>query len=361
MSPSPREPFVAPAAAGRAVWPTLRKPLPGLLLCGLLTACAYGLGRVPGPSVLGALGIALLLGIAWRATFGLPVSLRPGTTFAAGSLLRVGVVLLGVRLDFGLLVEAGPRVLLVDLAIVTIGIFVVERIGRSLGLDRGLRFALAVGCSICGASAVAAAAPVVGANDDEVSVSVGVVSLLGTLGVVVYTVAAPVLALTAHRYGLLTGSTLHEVAQVLAAGAARGPVALDVATLTKLTRVALLAPALLVIGTLLRRADERRTRHAGAADATRLTPAKRPPLLPGFLVGFLIVGVLHSLGAFPIVVADVMQAASLLLTAAAMAGIGLGVDLRVVRRLGGPAVTAAVLGLVVSIAIATVGTIGMLP
>lgn len=333
----------------------LARLLPGLLLCAVVTAAAYGLARLPGPAIVGALGISLLIGVVWRAVFGVPAVATPGVAFSARTLLRLGIVLLGVRLDLGLLLGAGPRVLLVDLAVVTVGILVIERVGRAFGLERGMRLVLAVGCSVCGASAIAAAAPVVGAKDDDVSVAIGIVSLLGTLGVIAYTFAAPALALTAHAYGLLTGATLHEVAQVLAAGAAGGPLALDVATLTKLTRVALLAPALLVIAALLRRAD----RGAARANLDGTARQRPTPPLPGFLIGFLVVGLLHSIGAFPAPAAGAMQAASLLLTATAMAGTGLGVDLRVVRRLGGPAVGAAIVGMLVSIVLATTGILGL--
>lgn len=275
----------------------LSKLLPGLLLTGGLTAVAYALALLPGVQVIGALGVALLLGLGWRAVFGLPAVFRPGAAVSARTLLRVGVVLLGVRLNFALLAEAGPKVLLLDVLVIGVGITAIERIGVWLGLPRALRLAVAVGSSICGASAIAAATPVIGADGDEVSVAVGIVSLLGTLGVVAYTVLGPILHLSAQTYGMMTGSTLHEVAHVLAAGAAQGAEALDIATVTKLTRVALLAPVLLIVGAVLRRADHGEDTQTGALKA---------PLLPGFLVGFLAVGVLNSLGVIPRPAADIM-------------------------------------------------------
>lgn len=318
--------------------------LPGLALTAVLTAVGYALARLPGVQVVGALGVALLLGLAWRAVFGLPETLKPGAAFSARTLLRVGVVLLGVRLNFALLAEAGPTVLLLDLLVIGIGIAFTERLGAWLGLPRALRLAVAVGSSICGASAIAAATPVIGADDDEVSVAVGIVSLLGTLGVVAFTLLGPVLQLSAQVYGMMAGSTLHEVAHVLAAGAAQGAQALDIATVTKLTRVALLAPALLAIGAVLRRVDRNAKTDKGESPAA--------PLLPGFLVGFLAVGVLNSLGVIPRFAADGMQSASLLLTAASMAGIGLGVDFAVLRRLGAKAsvVGVAAFGVILSTA-----------
>ncbi len=317
--------------------PTSLKIVPGLVLTAALTLLAYLLDRVPGLHLLGTLGIALVLGLAWRGFLGLPGRAAPGARFSARTLLNAGVILLGVRLDFVLLYRAGPAVLLLDLLVVTAGLLVMERVGKWWGLSRGLRLALAVGSSICGASAIAASVPVIKATDDEVSVAVGVVSVLGTLGVLGYGLLGPLLAWSPAHYGLMTGATLHAVGHVLAAGAAQGAEALDVATLTKLTRVALLAPVLLVLGALLRRRD-------AALGATVSLTAKRPPLVPGFLVGFLALGLVNSLGLIPPGLVGVLETLSVLLTAMAMVGIGLGVDFGVLRRIGGGALRLGVVG-----------------
>ena len=334
--------------------------IPGLALVALLTALAYLLDALPGFHLLGTLGLALVFGLAWRALFGLPKAATPGATFSAKTLLSLGVILLGVRLDFVLLYEAGPVVLLLDLLVVGVGVLFIERLGKWLGMARGLRLALAVGSSICGPSAIAAAVPVIGANDDEVSVSIGVVSLLGAVGAVGFILLEPLFGV-GEAYGLLTGATLQSVGHVLAAGAAGGAEALDLATLTKLTRVALLAPLLLAIGWLLARRDAVRGVAGDAARDAAETVAKpgpapgvraRAPLLPGFLVGFLVLGALNSFGLIPRPLAGALSTASLVLTTAAMAGIGLGVDFGVLRRIGGGAVRLAVLGFGVIVAVA---------
>lgn len=331
---------------------TLRTLPSGLLLTGALAVVASLAARLPGLATLGPLGIAMLLGVLWRTAAGLGSALVPGATFAARTLLRVGVVLLGVRLDFALLLKAGPRVLLLDLLVVVIGTLAMERFGKMLGLGRGVRLGLALGSCICGAAAIAAAAPIIRASDDDVSVSVGIVSLLGTVGVVGFAVLAPVVGMSVQRYGLMTGATLHEVAQVLAAGAAHGARALDLATITKLTRVALLAPTLLIVGAVLRRRDA--AGNGGATGAVR-----RPPLLPGFLIGFLALGALRSVGMVPAPMVPLLQTGSTVLMTAAMAGIGLAVDLRVVRRIGAPAVALAVAGFALTLSLATLGTLGL--
>ena len=336
--------------------------LPGLVLTALLTTLAYSLDRLPGLGLLGTLGLALVLGLACRALFGLPKAAAPGVTFSAKTLLNLGVILLGVRLNFALLYAAGPSVLLLDLLVVGAGMLTIERLGKRMGLTRGLRLALAVGSSICGPSAIAAAVPIIGANDDEVSVAVGTVSLLGALGAVGYILLAPLLDLGPRAYGLMTGATLQSVGHVLAAGAAGGAGALDLATLTKLTRVALLAPVLLVVGWLLARYGEagcKETGREGAGLERISSPKTRPPLLPGFLIGFLALGTLNSFGLIPRSLINILNPASVVLTTVAMAGIGLGVNFGVLRRIGGGAAVLALLGFGMIIAVAALYTVFM--
>lgn len=323
----------------------------GLALVAALTAVSYLLAAVPALTVMGPLVIALVVGLVWRAAAGLPVAAAPGASFSARTLLRIGIVLLGVRLDFALLAQVGPAVLLGSLLVVALGIVGIERIGMLAGLPRGLRMGIAVGTSICGASAILAAVPAARMNEEEAGVSVGIISVLGTLGVLLFAFASSLLEPSELIYGFLVGLTLQEVAQVLAAGYVPGNEAGDMATIVKLTRVALLAPALLVISGLVSRSND-----ASTGGRNRL---QFP--VPLFLVGFLAVGVLNSLGWIPAQLAALMQAGSLLLTTMAMVGLGLGLDLAVFRRVGSRALlvgTVGFLGLVAVMlpyAILTVG------
>jgi uncharacterized integral membrane protein (TIGR00698 family) len=333
--------------------------LSGVLLTAALAAVAVliaglpgsPLTGVPGVKILGALGWALVLGIVWRSFVGLPGSAKPGVSFSAKTVLRLGIVLLGVRLNFQNIASSGALILALDALIVLVGIVAVERLGKLMGLTRGLRLSLAFGTGICGASAAVAAGSVASAQDEEVSIAVGTVSLLGTLGVLGYILLREPLGLEARHYGLLTGSTLQEVGQVIAAGTAGGETALDTATLTKLTRVALLAPALLIASSILRLRDSRQPVNVDAPEA------ERPPVLPAFLIGFLAVGVVNSLGVLPAWLSSLAQQLSILLTTMAMAGIGLGVDLRAVRRVGAKAMLLGAVGFGLLVALAVAFTV----
>lgn len=336
---------------------SLSSTLPGLALTAFIAFAAVLLAGLPGVStglfsgvpiikILGTLGWALVLGIVWRSALGVAAGLKSGVSYSARTVLRLGIVLLGVRLNFAHLASSGLVILALDGLIVLVGIVAVERIGAALGFSRGLRLTLAFGTGICGASAAVAAGSIAGASDEEVSMAVGTVSLLGTLGVLGYIVLREPLGLSPQQYGLLTGSTLQEVGQVIAAASAGTDSALDTATLTKLTRVALLAPALLIASSVLRFRDARKVVKADALGA------ERPPLVPLFLLGFLAVGTLNSVGAFAPNVSSTLQQLSVLLTTMAMAGIGLGVDLKAVRRVGLKAMMLGAIGFGLLIALA---------
>jgi uncharacterized integral membrane protein (TIGR00698 family) len=333
------------------------KLAPGLALVATLTIVATLLAQVPGLKIMGPLGLALIVGIVVRSGFSLPGWARAGTSYSAKTILRLGIVLLGVRLSFSRMLEAGPLILVLDAIIVLVSIIAVERLGKLIGLSRGLRLSLAFGTGICGASAAVAAGSISNARDEEVSIAVGTVSLLGTLGVIGYITLGQALGLSSQHYGVLTGSTLQEVGQVLAAGSALGPVGADLATLTKLTRVALLAPALFIAQGILRLRDRRKLEIEGSEGQE----STNQPLFPLFLLGFLSVGAVNSLGVIPSGVSGAAQQASIWLTTAAMIGIGLGVDVRVIGRVGPQALGLGAVGYGLLVVIAVIYTmlIGM--
>lgn len=306
------------------------------------------MARVPLIQPVGPLVVALFVGMAWRATAGVPERVVGGAAFAARDLLRVGIVLLGVRLDFGLLVSVGPAVVVGSVMVVGLGVWAITQLGRRLGLPPGLRLAVAVGTSICGASAVLAAASATRIEEEEAGVAIGIISLVGTVGVVAFTLLANLLHPDPHHYGLVVGLTLQEVAQVIAAGYVPGTAAGDVATITKLTRVALLAPALFVIGSLLK------VRPTGEAARRRLP-------VPLFLLGFLAMGVISSLGWLTPAMARLAESGSLLFTAMAMVAIGLRLDPRSMRRAASGALVVGVVGFVglVGLVVAYLAVVGV--
>jgi uncharacterized integral membrane protein (TIGR00698 family) len=312
--------------------PKPASPSLGMALALLLAVASTYLATLPGLKVMGALTVALLVGIAWRAVAGLPDAAVPGTKLTARTILRLGIVLMGARLDFGLVAQAGPKVLLLDAIMIALGIVGISWIARRFGVDGKLALLVAVGTSICGASAVAAAAPVAKAEEDEITLAVALMGILGTIGVLFYVFVGPYLGLTPMQLAILSGSTLHEVAQVMAAAFTWGTATGDMGTLVKLTRVVLLAPALVILGLVL----------DGGAKGQRYS-WKEPPI-PWFVIGFLAVGAAGSFGLLPAIAKTWLSQASIFLMVMAMAAMGLNTHLGMVQRAGMKVIYAGLAG-----------------
>jgi uncharacterized integral membrane protein (TIGR00698 family) len=318
------------------------RTLPGLALTALLAAAATLLAALPGAALLGPLVLALLLGIAVAHVRRPTEPLRPGIAFAARTLLRIGIVLLGVRLDARALLALGPIVLAGGAIGAVVAFAAVEAFGRLRRVPTDLRRLVAIGTAICGASAIAAALPLVQRRAGEAATpggpapaAIAAISLLGTLGVFGFVALDAVANVDAGLLAALAGAALQEVGQAVAAGAAVAPES-DVALLVKLSRVLLLAPTLLLLGVAARR--------AGGVEGPR------PPLVPWFVVGFLALGVATSGGALPEGVGAALALAGRSAIAAAMAAIGLGVDLRAFGRAGGEALALGAVGFVALLA-----------
>jgi uncharacterized integral membrane protein (TIGR00698 family) len=298
----------------------VRLLLPGILLCVGLAVAAQQLAGLTALHVLGPLTLALVLGIALRALAGpLPWS-DGGSRLCARPVLRLGVLLMGARLDFFLVAKVGPRVLLLDVLLICAGLVGIAWLARAFSVPARLATLLAVGTSICGASAVVAAGSVTQADEDDVTLAVGLCGILGTVGVLFYVLVGPSLPLSVTQLAVLCGSTLHEVAQVIAAAFTWGSASGDLGTLVKLVRVVLLAPALLVLGIVT---EGRGVRYS-----------LRHPPVPWFVIGFLALGLLGSLGGLPGGSRAALSAASIFLMTCAMAAMGLHTPIAMIRKAG---------------------------
>ncbi|HET9451066.1 MAG TPA: putative sulfate exporter family transporter [Aggregicoccus sp.] len=308
-----------------------RARAPGLLLAAVLAGASYWLATLPGLKVVGPLTVALLIGLALRAAMGLPGLLVEGNRFSAKTVLRLGIVLMGARLDFGLVASAGPRILLLDVAVIVVGIAGIAWLARRFGVPPKLATLLAVGTSVCGASAVVAASSVTRAEEEDTTLAVGLCGILGTAGVLFYVFAGPLRGFSTAQLAVLSGSTLHEVAQVMAAAFSWGTEAGDLGTLVKLTRVVLLAPALVVLGLVS---------GAGA----KLKYSWKEPPIPWFVIGFLAIGVLGSVGLLAPSLRAGLSTTSVFLMVMAMAAMGLATPFQMIRRAGMKVIYAGLLG-----------------
>lgn len=191
---------------------------PGIALAVALAAIARQFAKLPILSVLGAMIIAIFLGIMLRAIA--PFLLKQcqeGIGFSAKYLLRLGIVLMGLRLDLNDIIAAGWQTLALDLFAVIFTISVIQVLGRRFTVEKKLTTLLAVGTGVCGAAAIGAIAPLIRAKDEDVAVSVAIIALLGTVFSVSYIALLPLLGLNPHEFGTFAGATLHELAHVIAA------------------------------------------------------------------------------------------------------------------------------------------------
>ena len=304
----------------------------GMILSLVITLLARQVVALPVLSIMGAMVIAIILGIGWRAVLDLPESALMGTGFAAKYLLRLGIILMGVRLDIYQVIEAGPRIILIDTVVIAFTITLFWVMARK-SLGRRLALLLGVGTGVCGAAAIAAVAPLVEASDDETAVSVATISLLGAVGALAYTLLYPVLGLSSYAYGVLTGSTLQEVAHVVAAGAIAGGDGAEMAVLTKLGRVALLIPVAIAISALF------------LPDGGRAKTARGRSLpVPWFILGFLGFSLINTFGLLPRPAAGLILQASFFTLTMAMAALGLNVHLSMFRRIGLQALSLGIAG-----------------
>jgi uncharacterized integral membrane protein (TIGR00698 family) len=303
----------------------------GLGLTLLLAVSAKLLSSLPFLTIMGQLVIAILLGMAWRTAVGVPAHAMQGVSFSSKKLLRYGIILLGMRLNLSDIVQAGPKVLIIAVINIVFTIFIVYGASRLLKVEQRLGMLTACGTAICGAAAVVAISPQIKANDEETAVSAAVVAVLGTLFTLLYTVLYPFLGFSAAGYGLFSGATLHEIAHVIAAAAPGGKEAVDMAVIVKLTRVACLVPAAILIGMWAKRLD---CKEKSAANTNKNKSSWREIPVPWFIVGFLVMSSVNTWGVLPVGVTNHIITAAYLLIAMAMAGLGLNVDMGSFRRLG---------------------------
>lgn len=320
---------------------------PGVLLCAGVTLAATALQvtetRLVGRAWLESLVLAILLGAALRTAWTPGPRWRAGIDFSGRILLELAVVLLGISVSFATVVAVGPALLAGIAGVVVVTVLISYGIGRALGLRRRMAVLVACGNSICGNSAIAAVAPVIGADGDDIAASIGFTAVFGVFVVLGLPLLVTLIGLSVPQYGVLAGLTVYAVPQVLAATAPVGALAVQIGTLVKLVRVLMLGPVVLVLSLLASRLGE--PTDTAAAAAPRRIGAHR--LVPWFILGFLAAATLRSLGLIPTQLLAPTALLANILTVISMAALGLGVDIRLVARAGTRVTAAVVLSLFV--------------
>lgn len=311
-----------------------RHTLPGLLLALLLGGGAMALAAMPAVGRLGlsALTLAIIGGIALGNSVYPRLAPRcgVGVEFGKQRLLRLGIVLFGLRLTLQDIVAVGAAGVLIDAVMLGSTFLLACWLGtRYFGLERESAMLIGAGSAICGAAAVLATEPVARGGAEKVAVAVATVVVFGTLAMFLYPAlfalaqVAGFSWLDGWHFGLYTGSTLHEVAQVVAAGRAVSERTAEVAVIAKMIRVMMLAPFLLLLSAFL----ARRERTVADAPTRHLT-------VPWFALGFVLLAGVNSTGWLPPALCAALLWLDTLLLAAAMAALGLTTQVSALRRAG---------------------------
>jgi uncharacterized integral membrane protein (TIGR00698 family) len=346
---------MASAATSIAVSATRKPPpsalVPGLAVSLIVSAIAVVGGaieeRTLGRAIIEPLVLAILVGMVVRTVRGESIREEPGVRFVAKDLLELAVCLLGATMDVPRLFASGPQLALGIVVLVITALSVGYAIGRAAGLSSKLAILVACGNAICGNSAIAAVAPVIGADREDVAASIALTAVLGVVVVLGLPLLIGPLGLSHYQYGVLAGLSVYAVPQVLAAAFAVSALSGQVATVVKLARVLMLGPVV-VFFSLRSRGQSRNS--AGVS---------RTAIVPWFVIGFVVLATLRSVGAIPDTSVSVARVVAGWLTIAAMAALGLSVDVRAVRRVGARVVI-AVAGSLVTLMILAVGLIRLL-
>ncbi len=319
---------------------------PGLVLVAIITVLGYGLAKLVAQTERGGFGVpvspvllAIVLGLVLTNMVTLPKTYEAGLRWCSSYVLRLGIVLLGLRLSLSAIGMIGWTALPLVLACVATGVIVVQIAGRLLGLSPQLSCLIAVGTGICGVSAIVATAPAIGAKDDEVSYAAGCVALFGLLALIIYPwLSHTIFAGDPTQAGLFLGTAVHDTSQVTAASLLYSqwydaPRALEVATVTKLLR------NLCIVGLVPLLAVKFRKRGTVASPSWWR-------VVPGFIVMFVVMVILRTVGdqgekAFGLLpsmwweqLLDWSSQLTVICLALAMAAVGLGTRLSRLRQLG---------------------------
>jgi uncharacterized integral membrane protein (TIGR00698 family) len=328
-----------------------RNLAPGLLAVAVVCALSLLGGNIEsrafGRPIVEPLVLAIFIGIAVRTIRGAVAREATGNRFAAKQLLEVSVLLLGATMDVPRLFASGPSLAGGIVLVVCIALSGGFLVGRAIGLSPRLAVLVACGNAICGNSAIAAVAPVIGADEGEVAASIALAAVLGVVEILALPLLIVPFNLTHYQYGVLAGLSVYAVPQVLAAAFAVSALSGQVATVVKLARVLMLGPVVVFLAIRRRRAEQA---PAGAnGTATRGVAIGR--IVPWFVIGFIVLAALRSTGAVPDGAANVAKAVAGWLMIAAMAALGLAVDVGSVRRVGARVAMAIGGSLVVLIAL----------
>jgi uncharacterized integral membrane protein (TIGR00698 family) len=313
-----------------------------------LVAAALGLGGailahqfVP---AIGVLTWAVALGMVAGNTGLLPPVAKQALAAVTKRQLRIGIVLLGFAVSFGSIMALGVGTVALVAGTLVTTLVVTTWLGNRMKLGAARSLLIGTGFAICGASAIAAMEDTAGADEEDVAVGIAMVTLFGTVSMVLLPLLAGPLGLTDMQFGIWAGASIHEVGQVVAAAGAGGAAVVAIAVVVKLTRVLLLAPVVATVSV--------RRRMAG-----RETAGKRPPIVPLFVLGFLACVALRTTGVIPTGALGAISQVQVAALGAALFGMGAAVQIRSLFRGSGRVLLVSTLSTLLVTGVALAGVL----
>lgn len=307
--------------------------LPGIGMAVIIAAVARLIEGLLPIHVIGAAVIAMFIGMGINALWQPTAAFKPGLTFTSKKLLKFAIILLGAGLSIGVILNVGKMSLMVmAFTLLTCfggGYF----IGKALGLNWKLSNLISAGTGICGGSAIAAIAPTIDAKDTDIAYAMSATFLFDMAMIILFPIMGRAMGLTDIAYGLWAGTAVNDTSSVVAAGFAFSEAAGDFATMVKLTRTLSIIPTVLIFALINVRIKRREALAAGSAAEIKANVSVKK-LFPWFIVGFLAMSALKSVGLIPDAVSDVLKDLSKFLMVAALAAIGLNTSFKEMSKSG---------------------------
>jgi len=285
----------------------------------IIALISFGLSKLPGLDHIGQLACAIIIAVVYRQIWGYPEKFRTGIQFSAKRLLRIAIILFGLKLNIDIVLHQGIGLLARGVGTIVFSILLTMLLAKLFKANSSLSLLLGIGTGVCGAAAIAAVSPILKAKEEDTAIGAGIIAFVGTIFAITYTILRPFLPLTDLQYGVWSGVGLHEIAHVALAGAPAGPDALAIALLAKLGRVFLLVPLSFILMYWMKRKNQVESDSEAKIE------------FPWFLIGFIMMSLFGSyvLGHLIPVPTSVMNSisffTSFILT---MAMIGLGLNVR---------------------------------
>ena len=312
--------------SGATVIQKSRDFAPGLAFAALGVTLAFLLNA--SWSSISPLTAALIFGAILGNAGVIPRLCDSGLKFASRQLLRAGIVLLGLQLSFGEVADLGSRGFIAVVVVVAVTFFGTQFIARKLGVSPGLGLLTATGYSICGVSAISAMTGAVDGDEEDATYAIALVTLFGSISIFLLPALATLFDMGTTRFGMWAGSSVHDVAQVVATSGTYSADSLSSAVIVKLTRVVLLAPLVAIYAYQFAKAAKKKAQESPSHATTGV------PLLPAFIGLFLVAVAVRTTGVVPDDVLSTSKNIERALLALALVGLGAGVNIKKMRSLG---------------------------